>query len=175
MRLYHFSDNPGICIFMPRPVRVPSTRAEGREWLNGPLVWAMEADRDFLYHFPRDCPRIVIWATERSAAHDRAQWLGQHRAVAYIERQWLQACATAVIYRYRLPPDSFEPLDDAGMWVSRTPVTPLACTTLADLPNSLAARKIDLRVVDSLLPLRQLWATSLHTSGIRLRNAASWG
>ena len=66
-------------------------------------------------------------------------------------------------------------LDDAGMWVSRVPVTPLACTTLADLPNSLTTRSIDLRAVDSLLPLRHLWTTSLHTSGVRLRNAADWG
>lgn len=175
MRLYHFSDDRQIGIFRPRPVLVPSPRVAGMEWLNGPLVWAIEAERDFLYHFPRECPRIVIWATEHSDPHDRARWLGQHRAAAYIERQWLQACATAVLHRYQLPPETFATLDDAGMWVSRVPVTPVACTRLTDLPGSLTTRNVDLRVVDSLPPLRHLWATSLHTSGIRLRNAAGWG
>jgi hypothetical protein len=28
--------------------------------------------------------------------------------------------------------------------------------------------------MDNLLPLKGLWNTSLHASGIRLRNAAGW-
>jgi hypothetical protein len=39
MRLFHFSDDPSINLFTPRPVRVPSSRRPGMEWLNGPLVW----------------------------------------------------------------------------------------------------------------------------------------
>jgi hypothetical protein len=42
MRLFHFSDDPAIAIFTPRPVRVPAQRAPGREWLNGTLVWAID-------------------------------------------------------------------------------------------------------------------------------------
>ena len=174
MRLYHFSDDPEIATFIPRPVRVPSQRVPGMEWLNGPLVWAIEEQFDFLYHFPRDCPRIVIWATERTTAKDKAQWLGQHRAAAYIERGWLERCAASVLYRYDLPPAPFETLNDIGMWVSRVPVVPSACTQLTDLPDNFAPRDVELRVVESLVPLRGLWATSLHTSGIRLRNAAMW-
>ncbi|MDB5587188.1 MAG: hypothetical protein JWP26_2158 [Devosia sp.] len=108
MRLYHFSDDPQIGTFVPRPVLVPSTRVTGMEWLNGPLVWAIEEDLDFLYHFPRECPRIVIWAKDGTRPADTVKWLGPHRAAAYIERSWLERCATAVLYRYELPPKWFE-------------------------------------------------------------------
>ena len=174
MRLYHFSDDPEIAAFIPRPVRVPSQRIAGMEWLNGPLVWAIEEDLDFLYHFPRECPRILIWSTDRTSAADAANWLGPHRAAAYVERRWLRNCADAVLHRYELSPEGFENLSDAGMWVSRSPVTPLNCVTLSALPATFAPRGVDLRVVDSLVPLRGLWATSLHASGIRLRNATGW-
>lgn len=174
MRLYHFSDDPGIVTFVPRAVLVPSQRTPGREWLNGPLVWAIEDDFDFLYHFPRECPRILIWATEATLDSDRATWLGSRRAAAYVERSWLSAISEAVLQRYELPADHFENLGDAGMWVSREVVKPLARVELTDLPSSLASREVELRVVDSLVPLKALWATSLHTSGIRLRNASGW-
>jgi hypothetical protein len=174
MRLYHFSDDPGIDTFVPRPVRVPSTRPAGREWLNGPLVWAIEEHFDFLYHFPRDCPRILIWATASTLDADRSRWLGTHRAVAYVEERWMPELSSALLHRYEMPTGTFETLDDAGMWVSREAVTPLAQVELSALPETFAPRGVDLRVVDSLVPLKPLWATSLHTSGIRLRNAVGW-
>jgi hypothetical protein len=45
VRLFHFSEEPSIKVFTPRAVAVPVRRAEGREWLNGPLVWAIEESR----------------------------------------------------------------------------------------------------------------------------------
>lgn len=174
MRLFHFSDDPAIATFTPRPVKVPSQRAQGMEWLNGPLVWAIEERMDFMYLFPRDCPRILIWATGHTTDADKTQWLGQYRAAAYIEREGLADLATARMFRYELPADSFEELHDAGMWVSREVVTPSGRDTLIDLPSAFDPRGVDLRVVDSLLPLKRLWETTLHASGIRLRNAKGW-
>jgi hypothetical protein len=63
MNLYHFSHDPTIAEFVPRPVQVPSRRAPGMEWLNGPLVWAVDAWHAPTYFFPRDCPRILLWRT----------------------------------------------------------------------------------------------------------------
>jgi hypothetical protein len=123
---------------------------------------------------PRDCPRILIWATEQTNEADKVKWLGGYRAAAYVERERLSDLATATIHRYDLPTDSFEDLHDAGMWVSRVAVKPLGCDTLLDLPSAFAARGVDLRVVDSLAPLKPLWETTLHISGIRLRNAKGW-
>lgn len=174
MRLFHFSEDPSIDTFVPRPVRVPSKRAPGMDWLNGPLVWAIEERVEFMYLFPRDCPRILIWATEKTNDADRNKWLGGHRAAAYLERERLADLASATIYRYELPIESFEDLHDASMWVSRKSVKPYRCDAISDLPSAFATRGVDLRVVDSLLPLKPLWGTTLHTSGIRLRNAKGW-
>jgi hypothetical protein len=174
MRLFHFSEDSAITTFVPRSVLVPSKRAPGMEWLNSPLVWAIEERVDFMHLFPRDCPRILIWATEQTNKADQMKWLGGYRAAAYIERERLADLAIATIHRYDLPPDSFEDLHDAGMWVSRVAVKPLRCDALFDLPSIFAPRGVDLRVVNSLLPLRPLWETTLHASGIRLRNAKGW-
>lgn len=174
MQLFHFSDDSAIATFTPRSVLVPSQRTPGMEWLNGPLVWAIEERVDFMYLFPRDCPRILIWATEQTNNADKMKWLGEYRAAAYVGRERLPDLATATLHRYDLPTDSFEDLHDAGMWVSRVAVKPLGRDTIFDLPSAFAPRGVDLRVVDSLLPLKPLWETTLHASGIRLRNARGW-
>ena len=177
LRLFHFSDDPSIASFTPRPVRVPAERKAGHDWLNGPLVWAIAAERQYLYLFPRDCPRILLWRKSDSTLADLDRWFGASdcAAIAHIEWAWFERMKAAVLYRYALPPASFEDLDDAGMWVSRAPVTPLSMETLADLPAALRTAKVELRIVESLVPLKRVWDTSLHASGTRLRNAQGWG
>lgn len=174
VKLFHFSEQAGLIRFEPRPVRLPSVRGEGREWLNGPLVWTIDEDHQPLYLFPRECPRILIWALPTTTAEDRARWLGDAAAVAFIEEAWWERFQAAAIWRYRLPEATFENLGDAGMWVSCTGVDALDAVHLTDLPGELAARKVSVRAVPALKPLRGLWDTSLHASGLRLRNAASW-
>ncbi|MBY5557396.1 hypothetical protein HFO41_03070 [Rhizobium leguminosarum] len=174
MRLFHFSDDPDIAVFEPRPVRVPSVRPAGWEWLNGPLVWAIDADHDFMYLFPRDCPRILLWATADTPEAERRRWLCDWRAVACVERHWLERLEAETIHRYEMPAESFEDLDDAGMWVARRRVIPLERTAISRLDQEFAPRRVELRVVDSLRPLKNLWNTNLHVSGIRLRNARDW-
>lgn len=176
MRLFHFSDDPAIERFEPRPVHVPSVRPAGREWLNGPLVWAIDDAHQMLYLFPRDCPRILAWATQQSTAADRVRWLGpgDPRAVAFVETAWIDRLRAAAIHRYELPAATFRSLEDAGMWVSEAPVVPLGRAVLAGLDGELARHGVDLRIVGSLAPLAALWDSSLHVSGLRLRNSASW-
>jgi hypothetical protein len=174
VKLFHFSEEAGLARFEPRPVRIPVARGAKREWLNGPLVWAIDEGHEALYLFPRECPRILIWATTATKPEDRAQWLGDATMVAFVERDWMGRFESGVIWRYHLPEMTFEDLGDAGMWVSRTAVAPLAAGLLTDLPGELARRAVAVRPVSSLAPLRQLWDTSLHASGLRLRNAASW-
>ncbi|MBB3655377.1 hypothetical protein FHX15_000576 [Rhizobium sp. BK650] len=170
MRLFHFSDDPTITIFEPRPVCIASERPPGREWLNGPLVWAIDDVNDFMYLFPRDCPRILIWAKPETSEEDR-QLLGGWRGAAYIERGWLERLQAGRIHRYEMPTESFEDLQDAGMWVSRKAVVPLALSVVSRLDFEFAPRGIELRVVESLMPLKALRETTLHVSAIRLRNA----
>lgn len=179
MRLFHFSEEAGIGHFAPRPVKVPAQRPPGREWLNGPLVWAIDEAHQRLYLFPRECPRILLWKTERSSDADVAQWLGDlppgFEAVAVVERAWLPRIAASRVFRYELPSSPFEHTGEVGMWVSRTAVSPLAIHGLTHLPTEIAGSKTQLRAVDSLLPYKPVWQSSLHASGIRLRNAAGWG
>jgi hypothetical protein len=176
MRLFHFSESSEIETFLPRAVQVPSQRPPGREWLNGPLVWAIDETHQPLYLFPRECPRILVWPTEKTTAED----LGRHwplprgRMLAFAEHAWRERIESGVLYRYELPADDFESLDDAGMWVSRSEVCPLRKARIGDLPSALGAEGVTLRFVERLSPLRVLWATSLHVSGVRLRNAVNW-
>jgi hypothetical protein len=60
------------------------------------------------------------------------------------------------------------------MWVAGAPVAPLAMQTLSDLPAALRDQGVELRIMESLAPLRGVWDTSLHASGVRLRNARGW-
>lgn len=176
MRLFHFSDDPSIEVFEPRPVRVPSPRAPGMDWLNGPLVWAIDEWHQPLYLFPRDCPRILIWPVPETTPQDRASWWGERsaRMVAHVEEAWRDRLGAARLYRYELPRRPFEPLNDAGMFVSPTPVEPLAVEMIDDLPSSLRACQVDLEILQSLRPLRGVWTSSMSASGIRLRNARDW-
>ncbi len=175
-RLFHFSETPGIERFVPRAV--VAERPAGRGWLNGPLVWAVDEAHQAMYLFPRDCPRILVWPVAGTSDGDRERWFGRSEArfIAHIERAWLGPLESGVLYRYEFPGDCFEDIDDAGMWVSRESVVPTGCDRLDDLPGELAARGVELRVMESLVPLRRLWSTTtLHVSGIRLRNAQDWG
>ena len=74
MNLYHFSDDPGIAVFEPRPLRVAVDRGFDRDWLNGRLVWATDEAHSLLYLFPRECPRVVIWPTSFTSQTDREAW-----------------------------------------------------------------------------------------------------
>ena len=146
------------------------------EWLNGPLVWAIDGWHAPMYLFPRDCPRILCWPLPTTTAEDRERWFGRSsaRMLAHVEWVWFERLCAAAVFRYELPPVTFESLHDAGMHVSRQPVAPVGVERIADLPGALRAADVELRVMPSLLPLRDAWGSSLHVSGVRLRNAAGW-
>jgi hypothetical protein len=129
-----------------------------------------------MYLFPRECPRILLWPTEATTCADKDLFWqgGDWRTVAFVEQGWLERFETATLYRYDLPPETFESLDDAGMWISHEAATPLGMQAIGDLPKALAREGVDLRALPSLAPLKDVWSTTLHASGIRLRNASDW-
>lgn len=175
-RLFHFSEDGSIDKFEPRSVLVASERSSGHEWLNDPLVWAIDDWHQPMYLFPRDCPRILLWRTSSTTALDAETYFAgtDARMVAYVEERWLAKLQSESIFRYELPVSSFQSLDDAGMWVSKTEVHPIEKTCISNLPNRLEIERVNLRILDSLTPLRGAWKSSLHVSGIRLRNAQGW-
>ena len=146
------------------------------EWLNGPLVWAIDAWHAPMYLFPRECPRILVWPTPETNDSDRERWFDTDvRMIAYVEMAWLERIRVATLCRYTFTSAGFENIEDAGMWVSRHAVTPIDVTSLNDLPARLRECDVLLRPVENLLPLKPVWNSSLHASGIRLRNARDWG
>lgn len=173
MQLFHFSEERGIEVFTPRPVKTAVPRAEGKEWLNAPLVWAIDDWHQPMYLFPRNCPRILTWPISTTTPEDRQAFsaISSCRMVAHIERHWLDRLSRAVLYRYALPEEGFESLGDAGMWVARGAVKPISVERIDDLPRALEEAGVELRVLPSLQTLQPLWSTSLHVSGVRLRNA----
>ncbi|ANL41334.1 hypothetical protein AMC86_CH02948 [Rhizobium phaseoli] len=58
--------------------------------------------------------------------------------------------------------------------MSRRRVSPTERMAMSRLDREFAPRGVELRVVDSLRPLKGLWTTGLHVSGIRLRYARDW-
>lgn len=60
------------------------------------------------------------------------------------------------------------------MWTARSTVEPLSLELIDDLPRALDVENVELRILPSLAPLRVVWSTTLHASGIRLRNARTW-
>ena len=176
MALFHFSEDPAIELFTPRPVAAPSERGAGRDWLNGPLVWAIDDAFAAMYLFPRDCPRIVLFPKSDSSAGDLADWFGdgKAKAIAHIESDWLERLRVATLYRYEFPSQTFESLGDAGMHVSKTAVRPLTMRTMGSLPDALTEAGVELRVIPDLSRLWEVWSTSLNVSGVRLRNSKGW-
>jgi hypothetical protein len=92
--------------------------------------------------------------------------------IAHIEWGWFERFRTGRLARYELPAAAFEGLGDAGMWVAREAVEPVGVEIIDDLPAALAALGVELRMMPTLAPLRGVWDTSLHASGVRLRNAS---
>lgn len=159
-RLFHFSDDPTIEVFDPRPVRIPTHRPQGMNWLNGPLVWAIDGAHSPLYLFPRECPRIIMWRTPETVAADADRFLEPTaRMTAYAEKDWELRIKEGFLFRYELPTSSFDDLGDAGMHVARIRVRPLSCARLSNLTSQLAAAKVKLRTLDSLTPLRDAWSS----------------
>jgi hypothetical protein len=168
-RLFHFSDDPGISRFEPRP---PPSASSG---VTDQVVWAIGERLRHNYLLPRDCPRVAFYPAPGSAPEDVSRLMAGASAghVVAIETGWMPALRHGRLYQYELPPATFEPIDQgAGYYVSREPVEPLGLLAIDDLLGELLACDIELRVVPSLWPLCDLVvASSLHFSCIRMRNA----
>jgi RimJ/RimL family protein N-acetyltransferase len=179
-RLFHFSEDPAIEVFEPRPVRVPSQRPPGLGWLNGPLIWAVDAWHAPMFFFPRDCPRVMLWRTPRTSDADLDHWWRgdrRRRMQAHIETTWLERVRAGRLYRYAFDPAAFEPVEAAGgpgYHVARQAVRPLEVTPVGDLTAALAAADVELHTMHDLLPFNGAWLSTVHFSGSRLRNAVGW-
>jgi hypothetical protein len=170
MPLYHFSEEPGIAVFEPR-IAPSSARGE-------PLVWAIHDQRQVMYLFPRDCPRACFWPGEHTTHADHDRFFGDvdARMIIAVETAWLDRIRAMALYRYTMPPETFEIGDEgAGHWLSRDTVTPLAVERIDDLLAAIAKEGVELRITGSLIALwKSVIQSTLEFSGTRLRNAVGW-
>jgi len=162
--LWHMSENPSIEVFHPHHSELHAA--------DEPLVWAVDTRYQWLYWFPRDCPRACWCADGETTDEDVERWLDgdRERRIAVIETGWLERVRCTNVYAYRLPPETFEPWDK--FFVSRETVVPLELVKLCDLLACHADAGNELRIAPALYPLwDDVIETTLDYSGIRLRNA----
>jgi hypothetical protein len=158
------SEDPSIEVFHPHHSELHAA--------DEPLVWAVDMRYQWLYWFPRDCPRACWCADGETTNEDIERWLDgdKERRIAVIETGWLERVRCANVYAYRLPPETFEPWDK--FFVSHETVVPLELVKLGDLLARHADAGNELRIAPALYPLwDDVIETTLDYSGIRLRNA----
>jgi hypothetical protein len=162
--LWHVSEDPTIEVFHPHHSELHA--------LDEPRVWAVDTRYQWLYWFPRDCPRACFNADDDTTDEDVERWLDgdRTRRVSVIECGWLERFRAARVCAYRLPAEEFEPWDK--FFVSRETVVPHELVELGDLLARHADAGVELRIAPYLYPLwDKVVETSLEFSGIRLRNA----
>ncbi|MCJ8010865.1 hypothetical protein MUG84_03780 [Paenibacillus sp. KQZ6P-2] len=162
MKLYHFSEEENIEVFHPR---VKANRTD-----MPPVVWAIDEAHQFTFFVPRNCPRIVYTRHEGITEEDEIRFFGNTSAqiVLTLENRWYIKIIETTLYRYELPPESFELFDEtAGYFISREMVKPVEKTVIRGGLERLLDMGIDVRFTPDLYPLREaLLNSSVKDFGI---------
>jgi hypothetical protein len=165
-RVFHYSEDASITRFVPHvPVTNPASPA---------FVWAIEACYAPLYWFPRDCPRVTVWANDDAQAARLEQEFGTTtRRLHVIETSWRATLRTTELFEYEFDGAAFEPWPDAeGQWVSRNAIGPLSVRPVGDLEQRHAAAGVELRAAGDLTAWRDsVVASGLPFSIVRFANA----
>lgn len=152
--LLHYSEDPSLTRFDPHiPASNPSV---------GAAVWAIDPARAPLYWFPRDCPRVALWANDDTQLHCLQALLRTTAdRVHAAPLEWLDRIRRSELYEYEFDPSGFEPWPAAeGQWTASSPQTPLAVRAVGDLLERHVSAGVELRLVPDLAPLRAVSLTS---------------
>ena len=164
--VYHYSEDGTISRFVPH---VPQTNPS-----HPPAVWAMDAEHAPLYWFPRDCPRISVWANDSAQrAILRDTFETDATRICACESHWVDGMRRARVYRYAFDGSQFAPWTDAeGQYISGDVVTPQSVDLLDDLMGLHAAAEVELRFTPRLGTLMdRMLASGLPFSFVRIRDA----
>lgn len=147
MRLFHVSEEAGICSFEPRkPDRNDLDKTVG-------LVWAIDENRMPNYLTPRNCPRVAYHVNPNTSKSDIKRFFTSStvKHAIVIESKWFKSMMSTTLYLYEFHPDNFEIQDDvAGYYVSTSTQIPIAKYALADLFSELIRRNVEIRITDNL-------------------------
>ena len=118
---------------------------------------------------------MIISKSSRTSAEDAEAFFGHTTAIAIagIESRWLDRLRSTTIYRYTLPADGFVPRDaTAGYWAAKHEARPIEVEPIPDLMAALIESGVELRIMPSLVLLRDaVIASTLEFDIIRWRNA----
>ena len=165
--LFHFSEDSSIREFAPHVPRTNPTHPAA--------VWAIDEANSPLYWFPRDCPRVTVWArTDAEAAAFSATFRTTARRLHAIEEVWWERMNAVEVFRYSFDAYNFGPWAAAsGQWTSSRTVVPLAVEPLGDLVGLHDSASIELRVLPSLWLLHDIvTAGDWEFSFVRMANAS---
>ncbi len=164
--LYHYSEDGNIGRFAPH---VPQTNPS-----HPPAVWAMDAEHSPMYWFPRDCPRISVWADDDAQQVVlREMFQTEARRILACESHWLPGVRDARVYRYAFDGTKFAPWAEAdGQYISGEVVHPQAVDVIDDLLRQHAEAEVELRFTPRLGTLMdRMLASGLPFSFVRIRDA----
>ena len=167
LRLFHVSEEAGIDRFAPRPSPSPDAG------VRGDAVWAVDEAHLANFLLPRECPRICFRA-KVDTLPEHCSLLGGAEQVVAFEAVWLDRVRACTLQIYEFSPESFTlALPDAGYWIARQAVAPIAVRSQSHLVAALALASAQVRVLEDFWPLADAVAAStLEYSIIRKRNAA---
>ncbi|TVY10544.1 DUF6886 family protein [Paenibacillus cremeus] len=165
--LYHFSEDPAITRFEP-------LKLQSRPELPA-MVWTIDEEHAPHYYFPRECPRVCIWADAKTTDEDVERFFGHSatRHVLAIEADWLERMRETKLYRYAFHEQDFALHDaNAGYHTSMVTVIPAVVDPVGDLITRIVSCGHELRITPSLMPLQEaVLRSTVNFSMIRMRNA----
>lgn len=84
-----------------------------------------------------------MWQSTATTDQDKRLWWGERECstIAHIEWKWLSRIHVQTLFRYQLPPNTFEYIEDGWMWVSKETVAPLQVVRIDDLLRALRELK----------------------------------
>lgn len=164
--VYHYSEDGTINRFTPH---VPQSNPS-----HPPAVWAMDADHSPLHWFPRDCPRISVWADDERQREVLSETFATDATrICAAESGWIERIQAAKVYRYTFDGSHFAPWAEAhGQYISGEVVQPVAVDVLDDLLMLHAEAEVELRFTPKLGTLMdQMLASGLPFGFVRIRDA----
>lgn len=164
--VFHYSEDGSIGRFAPH---VPQTNPS-----HPPAVWAMDAEHSPLYWFPRDCPRVSVWANDDEQRAVLSDLFNTEASrICACETLWLDRMREAHVYRYAFDGAQFAPWELAdGQYISGEVVYPQAVVVIDDLLRMHAEAEVELRFTPRLGTLvDRMLGSGLPFSFVRIRDA----
>jgi hypothetical protein len=164
--VFHYSEDGTIERFVPQVA--PSNPS------HPPAVWALDREHAPLYWFPRNCPRISVWAYDaEQQARLSERFQTDASRICAAETAWLAAVRDARVYEYSFDAAKFAPWAEAdGQYISGDVLTPDDVVLLDDVLSRHAQHEVELRFTPKLGRLMdEMLESRLPFSFVRIRDA----